>query len=293
MSFAMGMMATDMFTLSMLHRTNAQHVPSRMRYRDGMERQRSPRSSSELGNLGSHAGNSPSAPFASAAASGLTRRRAIGASDSSSSSSPSSSSPPPLPPSSPGAGSEKSEEPFPPAPARAIFFALPVDFALPVPRPLPFGTPVAGSFVSQNSLNHSCTFAASPMSCSSVYAQHVSGSVAAGPPLAGQHAQPSTRRGVSIACSTHSLGAACAFDRRYRTEASPTQKSSRARRDAGGLDACLRATRRRNQRALRRGSASSSSAFGSASEGASSEHCVPDPRLEVPPSFPAARSDTG
>ena len=90
MSFAMGMMATDMFTLSMLHRTNAQHVPSRMRYRDGMERQRSPRSSSELGNLGSHAGNSPSAPFAAAAASGLTRgRRAIGASDSSSSSSPS------------------------------------------------------------------------------------------------------------------------------------------------------------------------------------------------------------
>ena len=85
MSLAIGMIATDMFTLSMLHSTNAQQVPSRMRYREGMERHCAPRSSTDRGNLGSQAGNSRSVFVVLASTASVDGRWTMRASDSSSS----------------------------------------------------------------------------------------------------------------------------------------------------------------------------------------------------------------
>ena len=115
----------------------------------------------------------------------------------SSSSSPASSSS--FPPSPPGAGSDKSEDTAPPPPGRFLPLpSRPPTCRLRASRPPTPRHPVAGSFVSQNALNHSCTPRRPHVLQQRARAARVR--ERDGPPAVGQHAQPRTARGVSI-CS--------------------------------------------------------------------------------------------
>ena len=67
-SLAMGMMDTDMFTLSMLHTMNANTVTNKMRYRLGAPRQSVVTSLEDFGAVNAHASSSsPSSSFPSPA----------------------------------------------------------------------------------------------------------------------------------------------------------------------------------------------------------------------------------
>mmetsp|Transcript_7724 Transcript_7724/g.25733 ORF Transcript_7724/g.25733 Transcript_7724/m.25733 type:complete len:362 (-) Transcript_7724:2577-3662(-) len=118
---------------------------------------------------------------------------------------------------------------------------------------------LAGACSSQNARNHSCTFAASPASCSKTYAAHASGREGDAPPCSGQHEHRSSANGVAICCSSASLGAACTADLNRVVDV--TQKISMPGNDEGGDEACFFVMDTRKADAPRRASSARDTFF--------------------------------